>query len=207
MPSSAAPPLADARARLSCSGARLGICRWHGRMNSDADQSSASLEIARGLLDRQAARRVMATRRARARRCSGRVRACATTCATRSGRTAAARCWRARSPSAKTNHPALKDVRPSNGDGVYLDGVPASIETHGVAAVTAAIEALLAALIDILGRLIGEDMATRLIDHDASTVANRRWGASAMTRSSTHRHPQHRNGRARPRRGPRRRSL
>jgi uncharacterized iron-regulated protein len=68
----------------------------------------------------------------------------------------------------EADHPALKDIRRLDEDNIHLDGVLASIEAHGVAAVTAAIEALLAALVGILGRLIGEDMAIRLIDHDAS---------------------------------------
>jgi hypothetical protein len=63
-------------------------------------------------------------------------------------------------------HPALKNMRRINEGSIYLDGVIASVEAHDVAAITAAVEALLAALIDILGRLIGEDMAIRLIDSD-----------------------------------------
>ncbi len=64
------------------------------------------------------------------------------------------------------DHPALKDIRRLNNGGIHLDGVVASIETHGAGPVTAAIEALLAALIDVLGRLIGEDMALRIIDQE-----------------------------------------
>ena len=67
----------------------------------------------------------------------------------------------------ESEHPALKSAYRRHQGGVHLDGVVASVEAHGVAAVTAALEALLAALVDILGRLIGEDMALRLIDHDA----------------------------------------
>jgi hypothetical protein len=66
----------------------------------------------------------------------------------------------------ESDHPALKDVRGLNHGAIDLDNVVASVEAHGVAAVTAAIEALLAALLDVLGRLIGEDMAMRLLDHD-----------------------------------------
>ena len=66
----------------------------------------------------------------------------------------------------ETDYPALKNIRRLEG-GLDLDAVIAGIETHGLANVTAAIEALFAALIDILGRLIGEDMAIRLIDQDA----------------------------------------
>jgi len=63
-------------------------------------------------------------------------------------------------------HPALKDIRKLNHGAIHLDNVVASVEAHGVAAVTAGIEALLAALLDVLARLIGEDMAMRLLDHD-----------------------------------------
>jgi hypothetical protein len=64
-------------------------------------------------------------------------------------------------------HPALKDIRRLNDGTVHLEGVAASVELHGVPQVTAAVEALLAVLLDVLGRLIGEDMAIRIIDHDA----------------------------------------
>jgi hypothetical protein len=47
---------------------------------------------------------------------------------------------------------------------IQRDAVLASIDVHGIVAVRAAIEALVAALIDVLARLIGEDMAIRLID-------------------------------------------
>jgi hypothetical protein len=63
-------------------------------------------------------------------------------------------------------HPALTVIRRFDGDSFHLDGVVASVEAHGVAAVTAAIEALLASVVEILGRLIGEDMAIRLIEQD-----------------------------------------
>jgi hypothetical protein len=41
------------------------------------------------------------------------------------------------------------------------------VDAHGVAAVCAATEALLATVVDILVPLIGEDMVMRLIDPDA----------------------------------------
>jgi hypothetical protein len=66
----------------------------------------------------------------------------------------------------ESDHPALKDLRKLNHGGINLDGIVASVEARGVAPVTAAVEALLAALVDVLGRLIGEDMAMRLLDHD-----------------------------------------
>ena len=64
------------------------------------------------------------------------------------------------------DYPALKDIRRLSNGAIHLDGVIASADAHGVAAVTVAIEALLAALVDVLARLIGEDMAMRLLDHD-----------------------------------------
>jgi hypothetical protein len=67
----------------------------------------------------------------------------------------------------EADHPALKNITRVNENSIHLDGVVASVELHGVPAVTKAIEALLAALIDGLGRLIGEDMAIRLIDPGA----------------------------------------
>ena len=66
----------------------------------------------------------------------------------------------------ESDHPALKDVRGVDHGAVHLNNVVASVEAHGVAAVTLAIEALLAARLDVLGRLIGEDRAMRLRDLD-----------------------------------------
>ena len=63
------------------------------------------------------------------------------------------------------SHPALKGIRRSD-NGMHLDGIVASVEIHGVPAVTRSIEALFAAVFDILGRLIGEDMAVRIIDQN-----------------------------------------
>jgi hypothetical protein len=63
-------------------------------------------------------------------------------------------------------HPALKDLRRPGDDGVRLDGIAAIADLHGIAAVNAAIEALITVVIDILTRLIGEDMTTQLFDRD-----------------------------------------
>jgi hypothetical protein len=73
-------------------------------------------------------------------------------------------------------HPALQSIRRLNGGSIHLDGVIAGVEAHDVAELTAAVEALLGALIGILGRLIGEDMAIRLIDSDP-LPSRRRAGA------------------------------
>lgn len=63
-------------------------------------------------------------------------------------------------------HPPLKDLRRPGDDGVRLDGIAASADKHGIEDVTAAIEALITAVIDILTRLIGEDMTIQLFDYD-----------------------------------------
>jgi hypothetical protein len=74
-------------------------------------------------------------------------------------------------------HPILKALHRGNGDATRLEGIAESVKAHGIAEVTAAIEAFLATVIDILARLIGEDMATRLI----SGEDNRPNGRGART--------------------------
>ena len=55
----------------------------------------------------------------------------------------------------------------SDAMGIDID-VATAIEAHGVGAVDAALESLLAALVDIISDLIGEDMARTLLDHDGA---------------------------------------
>ncbi len=74
----------------------------------------------------------------------------------------------------ETQHPALTLLRRPNGRELHLDGVAAAVEIHGLAAVEKAITALMGALIEILGRLIGEDMAIRIIDLGARQDERRR---------------------------------
>lgn len=63
-------------------------------------------------------------------------------------------------------HPVLADIGRIGKTGVSLDDVVAGVNTHGVPAVSAAVESLLATLADILGGLIGADMVMNLLDHD-----------------------------------------
>ena len=66
-------------------------------------------------------------------------------------------------------HPALTALRArqtETGQLTRLDGIVATVDSHGIEAVTVALEALLAAVIDTLIRLIGEEMTIRLVDHD-----------------------------------------
>jgi len=66
----------------------------------------------------------------------------------------------------EAQHPALRDIRRIHSNGIHLDNVAASVDQHGIAVVTNAIAALLTALIDTLTRLVGEDMALSLLDHN-----------------------------------------
>jgi hypothetical protein len=63
-------------------------------------------------------------------------------------------------------HPVLKELRGRGDEGIRLDGIATCADVHGIDTVRAAVEALIAALVDILTRLIGDDMAIRLLDHD-----------------------------------------
>lgn len=64
---------------------------------------------------------------------------------------------------ARAAHPALGALVLRTEPGPVLGGVGESVEAHGEAVVTVGLEALLAALIELLGRLIGADMTARLL--------------------------------------------
>ena len=68
----------------------------------------------------------------------------------------------------ESDHPALTEIRRVVETRTDLDGVAAGVESHGVAAVTATVEAVLAALIDVLASLIGADMVPNLLDPERS---------------------------------------
>jgi len=72
----------------------------------------------------------------------------------------------------QSDHPALKDMRRTDPTGIHLD-IVGCVEAHGAAAVGAALESLLAALVDILSDLIGADMVRSLLDHDDLPRARR----------------------------------
>ena len=136
-------------------------------MSTDSSPSTASLEIARRLIAREAAR----TNGSEPRIVGGALqRTCTQVCDAlrdsigEDGCTALLARALART---EAHHPTLKKIRRLNGNGIHVDGVVAVIETSSIVEVTAAIEALLGALVDVLGRLIGDDMAVRIIDYDA----------------------------------------
>jgi hypothetical protein len=65
-------------------------------------------------------------------------------------------------------HPVLTSIRHVDEAGIHLDAVAANVDIHGVPVVTAALEALLTSLIDLLGSLIGADMVWSLLTDDGS---------------------------------------
>ena len=65
---------------------------------------------------------------------------------------------------AQVAHPVLGQIRIGGRSGPALDGVTESIRSHGESAVATGLEALLVALLELLGRLIGDGMAGRLVE-------------------------------------------
>jgi hypothetical protein len=68
--------------------------------------------------------------------------------------------------SIEGDHPVVAGIRRVDGSAIHLDGVAATVHASGVPAVGAALEALLAALIDIMASLIGADMVPNLLGAD-----------------------------------------
>src|SRR3984893_9849370 len=65
---------------------------------------------------------------------------------------------------AQTEYPALGQIQLHARSDPYIDGVAETIMAHGDPATAEGLEAMLVHLIELLGRLIGEDMATKLIE-------------------------------------------
>lgn len=63
-------------------------------------------------------------------------------------------------------HPVLKHLRGGDGREIGLDGVSTAVERYGLDKTEAGVDAMLASLAGILGKLIGEDMTMRLLDLD-----------------------------------------
>jgi hypothetical protein len=62
-------------------------------------------------------------------------------------------------------HPVVTELRDPHT--FTRERLAIAVQAHGEPAVEAAVEGFISVLIEILGRLIGEDMAIRLIDPDA----------------------------------------
>ena len=65
---------------------------------------------------------------------------------------------------ARTEYPALEEVQLDPRSEPYIDGVAETIMANGDAPTAGAIESMLVRLVELLGRLIGDDMAMKLIE-------------------------------------------
>ena len=65
---------------------------------------------------------------------------------------------------ARTEYPALGQIQLRSRSEPYIDGVAETIMAHGDPATAEALESMLARLVELLGRLIGDDMAMKLIE-------------------------------------------
>jgi hypothetical protein len=72
---------------------------------------------------------------------------------------------------ARAEHPALAVVRVNSVPSPELAGLADAARAHGAGAAVAGAEAVLASLIDLLGRLIGDDLAMTLIDRTILAMA------------------------------------
>ncbi len=73
-----------------------------------------------------------------------------------------------RTARATGSYPVLKMLRTNPASGRCLDGLTEGAQRYGLAAANDAAVAVLAALIELLGRLIGDDMAVSLLDQSAN---------------------------------------
>jgi hypothetical protein len=77
---------------------------------------------------------------------------------------------RARS-QAQSAHPALKNITIIAGLDLALQGVPESIQEHGAAKIAAGLESTLVAVVELLGRLIGDELAMKLLENSSDEAA------------------------------------
>ncbi len=78
---------------------------------------------------------------------------------------------------ARTEYPALEQIQLRPRSEPYIDGLAGTIMAHGDAATAGALESVLVRLIELLCRLIGDDMAMKLIER--SLAASERGDAAS----------------------------
>jgi hypothetical protein len=84
----------------------------------------------------------------------------------------------------RMSHPLLEEIELRPGSDRYLDATAPAIMLHGSAAANSALESMLVAVIELLARLIGDDMALKLIEQ-ASADAHSSDPGSPNTRKKT----------------------
>lgn len=82
---------------------------------------------------------------------------------------------------AQTEHSGLGQIQLRARSEPYIDGIAATIMAHGDAATAEALESMVVRLVELLGRLIGDDMAMKLIERCLSE-SERRDAPSGSTR-------------------------
>ena len=80
----------------------------------------------------------------------------------------------------RADHPALAQIQLRARSEPYIDGVAETIIAHGDPATAEALESMLVCLVELLGRLIGDDMAMKLIER--SLVPSERNAGSSRNR-------------------------
>ena len=69
----------------------------------------------------------------------------------------------------RTEYPALTQIQLRARSEPYIDGVAETIMAHGDPATAEALESMLVRLVELLGRLIGDDMAVKLIERSLAS--------------------------------------
>jgi hypothetical protein len=76
---------------------------------------------------------------------------------------------------ARTDHPALGKIQLHTRAEPYIDGVAETIIAQGDPATAEALESMLVRLVELLGRLIGDDMAIKLIERTLAPPDRADW--------------------------------
>ncbi len=71
---------------------------------------------------------------------------------------------------ARPEHPALEPIQLHARSDPYIEGVAEAIMAHGDPAAADALESMLASLVEILGRLTGDDIAMKLIERSLTAA-------------------------------------
>lgn len=82
---------------------------------------------------------------------------------------------------ARGDHPVLRSVLVGEPAEPYLVGLADAARAHGIDATLDGVEAVLAAFVDLLGRLIGEDLALAFVDRITLAVATDAADAATAT--------------------------
>jgi len=69
---------------------------------------------------------------------------------------------------AKARHPALGEIQLRSGAQPCIDGLEKAIKSYGDAATAEAFEVMIGLLVELLERLIGDDIALKLMDQSIS---------------------------------------